>query len=91
MTAHCCRSPTERHAAVRPVIPAIRCNREIKSVVNSQIADKTDLELSEVNGCFGRAAKVSMGSTRFNLEHGELHRVPNLMVNKVGSFDLSIK
>jgi hypothetical protein len=53
--------------------------------------DKTDLELSEVNGCFGRAAKVSMGSTRFNLEHGELHRVPKLMVNKVGSFDLSIK
>jgi hypothetical protein len=40
LTGH---SPIDRLAAVRLVKPAIRCNREIKRVANSQSADKPAL------------------------------------------------
>jgi hypothetical protein len=40
-------------AAVRPVKPAIRCNREIRTLVNSQIADKGCFRCGCAKGWFG--------------------------------------
>jgi hypothetical protein len=45
LTGH---SPIDRLAAVRPVRPAIRCNREIKRVANSHTADKPVLAAAAI-------------------------------------------
>ncbi len=42
-SAHCRPWPPNQYAAVRPVRPAIRCNREIRGLVNSQFADLVTL------------------------------------------------
>ena len=52
VTAHCSHSPRGLEAAVRPVEPAIRCNRGIEGLVNAQFADLPDFRCGCSDVCY---------------------------------------
>lgn len=50
-TVQTCHSITDWHAAVRPVIPDLRCDCKIRGWADSQFADKVNIRSVRANVC----------------------------------------